>query len=126
METNKKNESIEITNEVKDIISKSKILSGLCIIYSPHTTSGIDINESHDSHVMEDVNNFLLKLVPHNKEYKHLEGNSDAHIKSSIIGNSKTLIIEKGKLVLGTWQGIFFMEFDGPRTRNVYVKLLKG
>jgi len=76
--------------------------------------------------VVEDINTFLSKLVPHNRDYKHLEGNSDAHIKSSIIGPSKIILVENEKLVLGTWQGIFFMEFDGPRSRNVYVKLIKG
>lgn len=126
LKTNKRNESIEITNKVEDIISKSKLSSGLCIIYSPHTTSAIDINESYDPSVVEDIHNFLLYLIPQDNNYKHLEGNSDAHIKSSIIGNSRTLIIQKGRLVLGKWQGIFFMEFDGPRSRTIHVKLIKG
>lgn len=119
-------EAIDITKKVKEIISKSNFSSGLCIIYSPHTTSGIMINESYDPSVVEDINTFLSELVPHNRKYKHLEGNSDAHIKCSIIGPSKTIIIENEKLLLGEWQGIFFMEFDGPRSRNVYVKLIKG
>lgn len=126
LKTNKRIEAIEITNEVKEIISKSNFSSGLCVIYSPHTTSGLMINESYDPSVVDDINTFLTKLAPHNSNYRHLEGNSDAHIKSSIIGPSKIIIIENEKLVLGTWQGIFFMEFDGPRSRNVYVKLIKG
>lgn len=126
LRTNKMIEAIDITKKVKEIISKSNFSSGLCIIYSPHTTSGIMINESYDPSVVEDINTFLSELVPHNRKYKHLEGNSDAHIKCSIIGPSKTIIIENEKLLLGEWQGIFFMEFDGPRSRNVYVKLIKG
>lgn len=126
LRTNKMVEAIDITKKVKEIISKSNFSSGLCIIYSPHTTSGIMINESYDPSVLEDINTFLSELVPHNRKYKHLEGNSDAHIKCSIIGPSKTIIIENEKLLLGEWQGIFFMEFDGPRSRNVYVKLIKG
>ncbi|KYC45556.1 MAG: hypothetical protein APG12_00967 [Candidatus Methanofastidiosum methylothiophilum] len=126
LKTIKRVEAIEITKEVKDIISKSKLSSGICLIYSPHTTSGIMINESYDPSVVEDINKFLSELVPHNLRYRHLEGNSDAHIKSSIVGHSKTIIIQDEKLVLGTWQGIFFMEFDGPRTRKIFVKLIKG
>jgi secondary thiamine-phosphate synthase enzyme len=126
LKTNKRIDSIEITEEVKEIISKSNFSSGLCAIYSPHTTSGIMINESYDPSVVEDINTFLSKLAPHGGDYKHLEGNSDAHIKSSIIGPSKTILIDNEELLLGTWQGIFFMEFDGPRPRSVYVKLIKS
>lgn len=126
LRTDKRIEAIEITKEIKEFISKSNFSSGICIIYSPHTTSGILINEGYDPSVLEDINNFLSRLVPHDVDYKHLEGNSDAHIKSSIIGPSKSVIIENQNLVLGQWQGIFFMEFDGPRSRNVYVKIIKG
>jgi len=126
LRTNKRIEAIEITKEVKEVISNSNFSSGLCVIYSPHTTSGIMINESYDPSVVEDINTFLSKLVPHNRDYKHLEGNSDAHIKTSIIGPSKIILVENEKPVLGAWQGIFFMEFDGPRSRNVYVKMIKG
>ena len=126
LKSNKRLEAIEITKEIKEVISKSNFSSGVALIYSPHTTSGIMINESYDPSVADDINSFLSKLAPKDRDYKHLEGNSDAHIKSSIIGPSKTIIIENEKLVLGTWQGIFFMEFDGPRSRNVYVKLIKG
>ena len=95
------------------------------MVYSPHTTSGIIINESYDPSVLEDITTFLSDQVPHNIDYKHIEGNSDAHIKSSIVGTSKIIIFENGELLLGTWQGVFFMEFDGPRSRKVFVKLIK-
>ncbi len=124
--TNKRIEAVDITNEINKIISDSSFSSGLCIVYSPHTTSGIMINESFDSAVIEDINSFLSKLVPHKDNYLHHEGNSDAHIKSSLIGPSKTLTFGNQKIILGTWQGIFFMEFDGPRSRKVHVKLIKG
>jgi secondary thiamine-phosphate synthase enzyme len=126
IKTNKRIEAIEINNQINEIISKSNFSSGLCIVYSPHTTSGIMINESYDPAVIEDINSFLSKLIPHHGNYSHNEGNSDAHIKSSLIGPSKNVLVENGKLVLGTWQGIFFMEFDGPRSRTVYVKLIEG
>lgn len=126
IKTNKRIEAVEITNKVNELISKSNFFSGICVIYSPHTTTGILINEIYDSSVVEDIQTFLSKLVPHKDDYKHIEGNSDAHIKSSIIGPSKTITIENEKVVLGTWQGIFFMEFDGPRLRNIYVRFIKG
>ena len=125
LKTNRRIESIDITSKINEIISKSNLSSGVCIVYSPHTTSGITINESYDPSVIEDINVFLSKIVPYNNHYTHLEGNSDAHIKSSIIGSSKILIFENRELLLGTWQGVFFMEFDGPRSRNVAVKLIK-
>lgn len=126
LRSNKRIEAIEITKEIKELILKSNFSSGLAFIYSPHTTSGIMINESYDPSVVEDINAFLSKLAPKERDYNHLEGNSDAHIKSSIIGPSKIIIVENEKLVLGTWQGVFFMEFDGPRSRNVYIKLIKS
>lgn len=126
LKTSKRVEALEITNHINKIISDSNFNSGLCIIYSPHTTSGILINESYDSGVIDDINTFLSKLAPHIGDYAHLEGNSDAHIKSSLIGPSKTLLVDNQKISLGTWQGIFFMEFDGPRSRKVFVKLIKG
>ncbi|KYC57696.1 MAG: hypothetical protein APG08_00170 [Candidatus Methanofastidiosum methylothiophilum] len=125
LKTNKKIESVDITRKINEIISKSKLSSGICMVYSPHTTSGIIINESYDPSVLEDITTFLSDIVPHNIDYKHIEGNSDAHIKSSIVGTSKIIIFENGELLLGTWQGVFFMEFDGPRSRKVFVKLIK-
>jgi len=126
LKTKRRIEAVEIKNHINKIILESKFSSGLCFIYSPHTTSAIMINESFDPAVVDDINYFLSKLAPKEGDYNHLEGNSDAHIKSSLIGPSKTVIVENGRLVLGTWQGIFFLEFDGPRTRTVNVKLIEG
>ncbi len=123
--TSKRNELISITNEIKDIVKQSKIKQGICIVYCPHTTAAITINESADPAVQRDIIINLSKLIPKNGDYQHSEGNSDSHIKSSIIGSTLTLIIDSGKLALGTWQGLYFYEFDGPRNRNLYIKLIK-
>ena len=124
--TTKKTQFIDITSKVNEIVRQKDIDKGLCMIYVPHTTAGITINENADPSVREDILKILNYVVPWEADYKHLEGNSPAHIKASIIGSSVTVIIEKGSLVLGTWQGIFFCEFDGPRHRKVFVKCLKG
>ena len=113
----------EITDRVRNIVTASGIKNGICRIFVPHTTAGILVNEHADPSVVEDIAAQLEEIVPQNKSYRHLEGNSPAHIKASIIGDSRTLFIEDEKLVLGTWQGIFFCEFDGPRNRSVLVKL---
>jgi secondary thiamine-phosphate synthase enzyme len=113
----------EITDRVRDVVAASGIKSGICHIFVPHTTAGILVNEHADPSVVEDIAAQLEEMVPQNKSYRHLEGNAPAHIKASLIGDSRTLFIEDGKLVLGTWQGIFFCEFDGPRNRRVLVKL---
>ncbi len=126
LRTSKRSQAVEITDEVRRIVRKSGIEEGICVIYVPHTTAGVCINEHADPSVMEDVDSFLSKLVPRNANYKHLEGNADSHIKSVIVGNSIHLIISKGDILLGTWQGIFFMEFDGPRSRRVFVKVIGG
>lgn len=114
----------EITSKVKNIAEASGINSGICYIFVPHTTAGILINEHADPSVVEDISALLEEIVPRKKNYRHTEGNSPAHIKASLTGDSRTLFIEGGKLVLGTWQGIFFCEFDGPRNRSVLVKLI--
>jgi secondary thiamine-phosphate synthase enzyme len=124
VKTSRREEFVNITSLVKKAVSESGIKDGLCVVYVPHTTAAITINESADSDVVRDVITRLSNLVPHSGDYHHSEGNSDAHIKSSIIGNSRVLIVENGNIVLGTWEGIFFCEFDGPRTRQVYVKVL--
>lgn len=116
---------IDITPKVREVVKQSKVEEGICVIYVPHTTAGVFINENADPDVVYDVKNHLEKLVPWINNYKHLEGNAAAHIKSILTGNSISVIIDKGDLVLGTWQGIFFAEFDGPRSRNVFVKILK-
>jgi secondary thiamine-phosphate synthase enzyme len=123
VKTNKKNQMIDITSDVQKIVSDEKINSGIAIIYIPHTTAGVTINEGADPSVQRDIIENLKGLIPENADYQHMEGNSDAHIKASLIGPSVTVIIENNKLVLGTWQHIFFFEGDGPRTRKVYVKV---
>jgi secondary thiamine-phosphate synthase enzyme len=115
-------EMVDITPAVQKEISKAGLTDGLCVIYVPHTTAGITINEGADPAVCRDILNKLNELVPSDAGYRHMEGNADSHIKASMMGSSVTVMIEKGRLVLGTWQKIFFCEFDGPRSRNVYVK----
>ncbi|NMA44696.1 MAG: YjbQ family protein [Candidatus Diapherotrites archaeon] len=124
IKTKKRNELIDITNQIKKIVSKTKTITGICVIYTPHTTAGIIINENADPNVETDLINALEKIVP-KINYLHAEGNSDAHLKSTIVGKEKTLIIENKQLVLGTWDGIYFFEFDGPRERKIIVKIIK-
>ncbi len=126
VKTKAKTELIDITSEIQQVVLSSGIEEGLCILYVPHTTAGITINESADPSVKGDILMILNKIVPWEAGYHHLEGNSPAHIKSTIVGASELVIIENGRLVLGTWQGIFFCEFDGPRTRKVHVHFLQG
>jgi secondary thiamine-phosphate synthase enzyme len=117
-------EFVDITGEVASAVSKSGVKDGDAIVYCPHTTAGITVNENADRSVVHDILLTLEELVPHNREgYRHEEGNSDAHCKSSMVGCSKQFIIRDGRLVLGTWQGIFFCEFDGPRSRNFIVQV---
>ncbi len=122
--TNKRTEVVDITNIVQREIEKLNIKDGIVLIYVPHTTACITINESYDPAVGEDILNFLNKNIPKDGNYKHLEGNADAHIKSSLIGSSVMLILEDGKLKIGRWQGILFLEFDGPRTREIWIKVI--
>lgn len=123
VKTNKRNELIDITFQIQKIISESKISSGLCVLYTPHTTAGIIINENADPDVKTDLLSALEKLVP-KINFKHVEGNSDSHLKSLLCGKEKTLIIKNSQLRLGAWDGIYFVEFDGPRNRKVYVKII--
>ena len=117
---------IDITSKVKEALKESQILEGICIIYSPHTTAGITINENADPAVAKDLIFALKETFPDKKDFTHLEGNSAAHLKASAVGSSATIIISKGKLFLGTWQSIYFCEFDGPRNRTFVVKIIKG
>ncbi len=117
---------IDITDLVQEVVSKSPVDEGICTIFVPHTTAGVFINENADPDVIYDVKNHLEKLVPWINNYRHLEGNAAAHIKSILTGNSVNVIIKNKKLFLGTWQGIFFAEYDGPRSRNIYIKILRG
>jgi secondary thiamine-phosphate synthase enzyme len=116
--THKRNEMIDITHEVARIVDKSGIESGTVTVFCPHTTAGITINENADPDVPHDLLLTLEQIIPqHRPGYRHNEGNSDAHVKSSLVGASETVLIQGGRMVLGTWQGIFFCEFDGPRSR---------
>ena len=117
---------IDITKPVEDEVRKSMVPSGMCVVYVPHTTAAVTINENADPTVKQDLLMVLGKAIPDSLPYAHGEGNSPAHVKSSLVGASVTVFIEEGRLVLGTWQGIFFCEFDGPRRRQVYVKVIPG
>ncbi len=121
----KREQFIDITPDISSLISKSSVHEGICHIYIPHTTAGVTINEGHDPSVIDDILLQLNQLVPISAGYTHLEGNSDAHIKTLLVGTGKTLLITGGKLILGTWQRIFFCEFDGPRKRQVFIKINK-
>jgi len=116
----------EVTREVQRIVENSGISDGIALLFVPHTTAAVTINENADPDVVIDLVNGLNKLVPLHDNYRHLEGNSAAHIKSSLVGAGEQLIIRSGQLLLGTWQGIYFCEFDGPRTRKLLVKLIEG
>ncbi|MBI4379051.1 MAG: YjbQ family protein [Nitrospinae bacterium] len=117
-------EFINITGEVQKTVDKSGIKEGICYMFVPHTTAGITINEAADPDVVSDIQNELDKMAPYSDHYQHTEGNADSHIKTSIVGASELVFIENGKLRLGTWQGIFLCEFDGPRNRKVWVKIV--
>ena len=122
----KRIEFIDITQEIRNVVSESGISDGICWIFVPHTTAGITINENADPSVVVDIQEQLSKLIPYHTNYKHLEGNADAHIKSTITNINNYCFIENSKVVLGTWQGIFFCEYDGPRTRKVLLKIIEG
>jgi len=126
IKTSSHSEFYDITPQVREIIAKSGVKSGLCYVFSSHTTGGITINENADDDVKRDLIKELDKIVPWNDNYYHMEGNSAAHLKSSMMGFGQTVIIDEGRPVLGIWQDIYFTEFDGPRTRTVYVKIMEG
>lgn len=126
MATSSKHEILDITVKVEEIVRARDIQSGLCVVHVPHTTAGITINENADPDVKTDILRALDMLVPSNIRYDHSEGNSPAHVMASFCGASQTIIIASGRLLLGTWQGIYFCEFDGPREREVYVKIVEG
>ena len=124
VKTHGRNEMIDITAEVADAVSKSGVEAGTAIVFCPHTTAGITINENADPDVPHDILLTLEELIPHHRNgYRHGEGNSDAHVKSSRVGASETVCVENGKLVLGIWQAVFFCEFDGPRSRKVHLRI---
>jgi secondary thiamine-phosphate synthase enzyme len=119
-----RNEFIDITEMVQEVVKEAGITKGTCYLYVPHTTAGITINEGADPSVQRDIINALSRLVPHEMNYFHREGNADAHIKTTLVGSSLNVIVEEGKLLLGTWQSIFFCEFDGPRHRRIAIKFI--
>jgi secondary thiamine-phosphate synthase enzyme len=119
-------EFIGITSQVQRYVTESGVKDGLILIYTPHTTAGITINENADPAVRSDMEAFLKKKFPHENYFRHMEGNSPSHIMSSLFSPSETLVIDNGRLLLGTWQGIFFCEFDGPRSRRVHLKIIPG
>ena len=123
--TNQRCELLDITTDVHKIIEKHKVKNGILHIFCPHTTAAITVNENYDPAVKSDISDTLSKLVPAHAGYAHTEGNADAHVKAAVVGSSLTLFVEHGKIAFGTWQGIYLCEFDGPRTREIWVKVLK-
>ena len=124
VKTGSKTELIDITKDIEEAIRSEAVEDGICMLFVPHTTAALTINESADPSVKSDILMVLNKIVPWKEAYGHLEGNSPAHIKSTIIGPSEIIGVESGRLKLGTWQGVFFCEFDGPRSRKVHIRLL--
>lgn len=124
VKTARRTHLVNITAEVQRVVSESRVQSGLCHLYVSHTTAGITINEGDDPDVARDIEATLDRLVPKDAGYKHYEGNADSHVKSTLVGVSQTVPVENGRLAVGRWQAIFFCEFDGPRTREVFVKVV--
>ena len=124
LSTSKPNEMVNITAQVQNLIAQSGVKRGLCLIHAPHTTAGISVQEGFDPDVTRDILSSLEGLVPRTGDYRHAEGNSDAHIKALMTGSGQTLPVEYGKLQLGRWQAVFFCEYDGPRERSVWVQIV--
>ena len=122
--TKSRTELIDITAEVSKLVQQSKMQSGLLALFVPHTTAAVTINENADPSVQRDILSELNRLIPFTGPYQHTEGNSAAHVKSTLVGPSQTVFIEGGRMVLGTWQGLYFCEFDGPRSRKIWVKII--
>jgi len=121
--TSNKNEFVDITQKIEGILQDTEVKEGTVTLFVPHTTAAVTINENADPDVKKDMIQALHRMVPENERYEHMEGNSPAHVKASLLGMSETLIVYKGKLILGTWQGIYFCEFDGPRMRKLMIKI---
>jgi secondary thiamine-phosphate synthase enzyme len=124
VKTKARNELIDITAQVEKVVAESGIAEGICVVVVPHTTAGVTINENADPSVKADIIAKVGELVPAGDRYRHQEGNADAHIKAALVGTSESLLVRGGKLALGTWQGVFFCEFDGPRQRQVWVRVI--
>ena len=123
VKTSSRTQMLDITKDIEKIIKESEIKNGSCIVFIPHTTAAVTINENADPDVQKDFIKAINKIVPWDDDYLHMEGNSAAHLKASMIGFSEQMMIEKGRILLGTWQGIYFVEFDGPRNRKVWVSI---
>lgn len=126
LRTDRRCQLLDITRQVEEAVASSGIKEGICVVHVPHTTAGITVNEAADPSVARDISGTLSRLVPEGYGYSHAEGNADSHIKSVLVSPSVTLIIHEGRLILGTWQGVFFCEFDGPRSRKVLIKVVAG
>ena len=120
--TQKRSQWLDITRQVETALAEAGVLSGMCLVHVPHTTAGVTVNENADPDVQKDVLKFFDQMIPRDWGFLHVEGNSDAHIKASLMGCSLTLPVEEGRLMLGRWQGIYFCEFDGPREREVWIQ----
>jgi len=123
IKTSRRTQFVDITPEIERLVRESGVVSGVCYVYAPHTTAGVAINEHADPDVAFDIEGIFDRLIPHSGPYRHAEGNTDSHMKAILTGTSQTVLIESGRLALGTWQGIFLCEFDGPRQRHVWVKI---
>jgi len=124
IKTDRRNQFIDITSKIEKAVGESGVKDGFVVLFVPHTTAAVTINENADPSVKSDILGHLEKLIPQNADFDHVEGNSDAHIKASLTGFSETIFISNGKLMLGTWQGIYFCEFDGPRSRKLIIKII--
>ncbi|MBN1941633.1 MAG: YjbQ family protein [Candidatus Diapherotrites archaeon] len=120
-----RNELIDVTSGLQALVSNEKVKEGICVVYCPHTTAGVFVNENADPSVKSDILRQLEKIAPANAGYSHAEGNADSHIKGALVGNNQTLLVSDGRLQLGTWGGVFFAEFDGPRNRKLLVQLIE-
>ena len=125
VKTRERTELVDITSDINRLVQKSGVEQGLCMLYVPHTTAAVTINESADPSVKSDILMILNQIIPWETNYRHLEGNSPAHIKTTLVGSSELIAIENKQLVLGTWQGIFYCEFDGPRSRKLHVRIVE-
>ncbi|RJR42614.1 MAG: YjbQ family protein [Deltaproteobacteria bacterium] len=124
--TSHRTELLDLTSQVQEVVNQSGVSEGICHVFVPHTTAAVTINENADPSVKADILMVLNKVISDKEPYRHQEGNSPAHVKASVIGPHLTVLVSKGRLVLGTWQGVFFCEFDGPRSRRLHVKVMQG
>jgi secondary thiamine-phosphate synthase enzyme len=124
VKTTRRTQLLDVTQAVERTVAQSGLATGICYVYVPHTTAGVMINEHADPDVATDLEGVFDRLVPHSGPYRHAEGNTDSHAKALMVGTSQLVFVEKGKLALGTWQGIFLCEFDGPRERKIWVKVV--